>query len=55
VAINNNTNFKVMNDTSLSFAFDFRDWKYLSNVLRFSHVISDPNIISGNKNGTIQL
>jgi len=44
---NNATKFKVNYGDTISFAFDFRDWKYLSNFRRFSKVITDPMIIAG--------
>ena len=35
--------------------FDFRDWKYLSNLIRFSKNITDPDVISGNKEDSIEI
>jgi len=29
-AVNNQTDYKVLKGESMSFAFDFRDWKYMS-------------------------
>lgn len=39
----------------MSFAFDFRDWLYLSNYKRFSDTITDPQIISGEKEGELEI
>lgn len=34
---------------------DFKDWKYLSNNQRFSVDITDPEIIKGQKEGSIDI
>ena len=47
VVENNATKFKVNYGDTISFAFDFRDWKYLTNFRRFSKVITDPMVIAG--------
>ena len=55
VVENNVTKFKVNYGDTISFAFDFRDWKYLSNFRRFSKVITDPMIIAGLQQGSIEI
>jgi hypothetical protein len=54
-ATNNVTNLKVSADTELTFTFDFRDWKYLSQIERFAVDITDPEVIAGNKEGEFQV
>ena len=54
-AVNNKTNLKVMADTYTVVAWDFRDWKYLSKLIRFVGNYSDPEIIAGNKNASLEL
>lgn len=39
----------------MDFVFDVRDFKYLSNIERFSKKITDPEIIIGKKNDTIEI
>jgi hypothetical protein len=39
----------------MSLAFDFRDWKYLSQHIRKSVTIKDADIIVGNKEGEIEV
>lgn len=36
-------------------AWDFRDWKYLSKLIRFTGNYTDPEIVAGNKEGTLEL
>ena len=55
VVENNATKFKVNYADTISFAFDFRDWKYLTNFRRFSKVITDPMVIAGLQQGSIQV
>jgi hypothetical protein len=54
-AINKITNYKVAQNETMSLAFDFRDWKYLSNQVRFPINIKDGDIIAGNKEGSIEV
>jgi len=54
-AVNKKTNLQVMDGATLSFAFDFRDWKYLSNIKRFSHAVADAQVIAGLTENTIEI
>ena len=36
VAVNAQTGYKLTRDEPMTFAFDFRDWLYLSNFERFN-------------------
>ena len=54
-AINNQTNLKVVAEDSLLFTFDFRDWKYLSQIERFSETVKDADVIAGIKEGSIPI
>ena len=47
--------FKVNYGDTISFAFDFRDWKYLTNFRRFSQVITDPMVIAGLKEASVEI
>ena len=40
-AFNNDTKTKVMNGTQLDLTFEFRDWKYLSQIEQFAVKIND--------------
>lgn len=44
-----------MAQDSLVFTFDFRDWKYLSQIERFTETITDPQVIAGLKEGTVNI
>ena len=46
---------KVNSGTYLNVTWDFRDWKYMSEYIQFSKNISDPEIIAGNKEGSLNL
>ena len=52
-AENTDTNLKVMDDAALSLTFDFRDWKYMSQIERFVEDVTDPDVIAGLTNGSI--
>lgn len=54
-AKNNVTGFKMVANETMSLAFDFRDWKYLSGHIRKSVTIKDADIIVGNKEGEIEV
>ena len=41
--------------TELQLAMDFRDFKYMSNLIGFRTKVSDPGILSGSKEGTIDI
>lgn len=55
VAENAVTGYKLTQNEALSFAFDFRDWLYLSNYHRISATITDPKIISGETEGELEI
>jgi hypothetical protein len=44
-----------MKDDHLIVQFDFRDFKYLSNVMKTQVTIRDPEVIVGIKNASIEL
>jgi len=52
-AFNNATKLRVGADAELTFTFDFRDWKYMSQIERFTAVVTDAEVIAGNKNGSV--
>ena len=53
---NSQTRFRVLDpNITLDLAFDFRDWKYLSQIERFHSVIADNETIGGYKNGSITI
>lgn len=41
--------------TKAVLTFDFRDWRWLTNVQRFQQDIDDPLILSGEKDGSIEV
>ena len=53
--VNNRTNLKLSADTSVTVSFDFRDFKYLTNIEKFQTVISDPAVIGGEKDASINI
>lgn len=44
---------KVGKDDSVMFSFDFRDWKYLTNLKKFQLNVTDAGVIAGLKEGTV--
>ena len=46
-AVNDKTGVKVSPGTDAVVSFDFRDFKYISNVEKFQTVISNPRVIAG--------
>ena len=41
--------------SQVTVSIDFRDFRYLSNLIKFQQVVTDPDIISGKKEGTIEI
>lgn len=41
--------------TELTMNIDFRDWKYMSNVISFKKKITDVEIILGNREGSLDI
>lgn len=46
---------KLLGDEMINMFFDFRDWKHMSRLHRFSERITDTDIILGKKEGNITL
>jgi len=55
VAANPETQFSMMQSDHLIVQFDFRDFKYLSNVMKTQVVVDDPDVIVGLKEASIEL
>lgn len=55
VATNAQTQFSMMTSEQVIVQFDFRDFKYLSNVMKNQVIISDPEVIVGLKDARIEL
>lgn len=49
--IKNENGLKILEGLEISFTMDFRNWKYMSEFMRFEHKTSDPLIITGVKEG----
>jgi len=49
VATNPETQFSMMQSDHLIVQFDFRDFKYLSNVMKTQVIIDDPEVMVGLK------
>lgn len=56
-AVNMQTGTKLFEaDTpNVTLTFDFRDWKYLSQIERFTSWTDDPDVVVGNKEGTFDV
>lgn len=52
-AVNNQTKMAVIGDMAVSVVFDFRDWHYMTNVIRFDKVVTDPDVIAGLREDTL--
>jgi len=52
---NKTSNMVLSKGTELTMNFDFRDWKYLSNIISFTKRITDVDMILGNTEGTIDI
>ena len=46
-SVNNQTKTRVMDGAELTLTFEFRDWKYLSQVEQFTQVIKNTSVIAG--------
>lgn len=55
VSQNPETQFTVMGTDQYIVKFDFRDFKYLSNVMTTQIVISDPEVLVGLKSASIEV
>ena len=44
-----------MDTDKLIVSFDFRDMKYLSNAIKTQQIVTDPEVITGVKEQTIEL
>ena len=54
-ATNNVTKLKVMPGEKITVTVDFRDWKYLSDLIRFETVVNDTDVLAGLKEGSIEV
>lgn len=52
---NPETGLRILKDTPVIVSMDFRDFKYLSNIIKFQQRINDPLILSGQKEGELQI
>jgi hypothetical protein len=55
VSTNPETEFSIMDTDKLIVSFDFRDMKYLSNAIKTQQIVTDPEVITGVKEQTIEL
>ena len=49
------TGLVLSKDTELTMNFDFRDWRYLSNIIRSTLRITDVDLMLGKTEGTIDV
>ena len=49
--MSNDKGLRLTKGLEVSFTMDFRNWKYMSEFVRFEHKTSDPSIIIGEKEG----
>lgn len=52
---NKTSNMVLSKGTELTIHFDFRDWKYLSNIISFTKRITDLDLILGATEGSINI
>jgi len=45
----------VLDTEQVIVSFEFRDWKYLSNVKKTQQIITDPEVLTGQKENSIEL
>lgn len=50
--IENQRGVKIMEGLQITFSMEFRNWKYMSESMKFQHTTSDPMVITGEKEGT---
>ena len=46
---------RVMNGEIVTVTVDFRDWKYLSDLIRFEKISENPQVIAGLQEGSIEV
>ena len=46
---------KVMPGEKITVTVDFRDWKYLSDLIRFQTTVEDSDVLAGLKEGSIEV
>lgn len=55
-SVNKKTGVKMLKAVNSSLTFDFRDWKYLSQIERFQmEHVDDVEVLLGNKEGSLQI
>lgn len=54
-SFNNKTKLRLLDDTNMTVTFDFRDFKYLSQIERFEQIVNDTDIVVGNKDGELDI
>ena len=45
----------ILNSSRVSVNIDFRDWKWLTQFKRFTSEVTDPHVLLGEKEGTIEI
>ena len=55
MSTNPETEFSVLDTDKVIVSFDFRDMKYLSNVIKTQQVVTDPEVFTGLKENSIEL
>lgn len=55
MSTNPETEFSVLDTDKVIVSFDFRDMKYLSNAIRTQQIVTDPEVITGLKEASIEL
>lgn len=55
ISENSLTKMRVVDTQSMIMTFDFRDWRYLTNLIRFQKNITDPDVITGKKEDSIDI
>lgn len=54
-AVNNKTEMKVMEGEKITVTVDFRDWKYMSDIIRFQNTVDDADVLAGLKEGQLEI
>mmetsp|Transcript_5732 Transcript_5732/g.9831 ORF Transcript_5732/g.9831 Transcript_5732/m.9831 type:complete len:360 (+) Transcript_5732:595-1674(+) len=54
-ALNLRTGLRILKDATVRVTFDFRDFKFLSNLIKFQTDVTDSEVISGLKEGEIEV
>lgn len=55
MSTNPETEFSVLDTEQVIVSFEFRDWKYLSNVRKTQQIITDSDVLTGQKENSIEL